>query len=155
MSVRSEKGSAKEPGLRPIGLTPLSPSRKTSSKLTSGQMSPLSRRGMSVDSAAYKRALSSTPPPRETVAGGARSQSTVDTGMNRLAFENIDLLNTPLSSLRSCSEYNKGMPPSRENSEDTPKSKSFFQSLFSWGGRRIKRKRTKFALGTAKKIKYL
>jgi len=106
-------------------------------------MSPLSRRGMSVDSAAYKRALSSTPPPRETVAGGARSQSTVDTGMNRLAFENIDLLNTPLSSLRSCSEYNKGMPPSRENSEDTPKSKSFFQSLFSWGGKKDKKKKNK------------
>jgi hypothetical protein len=63
--------------------------------------------------------------------------------MNRLAFENIDLLNTPLSSLRSCSEFNKGEPLSRENSSDTPKSKSLFQSLFSWGGKKSDQKKKK------------
>lgn len=42
-------------------------------------------------------------------ADDARSLSTGDSPqkMNRLMFEDIDLLNTPLSSLRSCSEYTR------------------------------------------------
>jgi hypothetical protein len=65
--------------------------------------------------------------------------------MNRLEFENIDLLNTPLSSLRSCSEYNKvNLNPSRENSEEKAKSKSLFQSLFSWGGKKKAKNKVRF-----------
>ena len=94
-----------------------------------------------MDSAAYRSFLASQQ--KATVAGtGQRSMSAAETSlMNRLEFENIDLLNTPLSSLRSCSEYNKvNASTSRENSEEKAKSKSYFQSLFSWGGKKEKNK---------------
>jgi len=88
-----------------------------------------------MDSAAYHSFLASQQ--KATVGGGARAVSATEPSlMNRLEFENIDLLNTPLSSLRSCSEYNKvNASPSRENSEEKAKSKSVFGSLFSWGGK--------------------
>lgn len=56
--------------------------------------------------------------------------------MNRLNFENIDLLNTPLSSLRSCSEYNKDYINKDEinfkNKEIQESNKSIFSNLFNW-----------------------
>jgi hypothetical protein len=112
-----------------------------SSNQISGAMSPKSsnpalksRRGFSLDSAAYRTYITSQQ--KETVGGGVRSLSASESAnvMNRLEFENIDLLNTPLSSLRSCSEYNKTNPEGARagSNEEAPKSKSFFQSLFSW-----------------------
>lgn len=98
-----------------------------------------------MDSAAYRSYITSQQ--KASVGGvansGSRSLSASETSnvMNRLEFENIDLLNTPLSSLRSCSEYNKvDLNHSRENSGETPKSKSFIQSLFSWGSKKTKNK---------------
>lgn len=54
--------------------------------------------------------------------------------MNRLSFENIDLLSTPLSSLRSCSEYQKFSIHSDHNFEEEvkPKAKSFLSYMFSF-----------------------
>jgi hypothetical protein len=65
--------------------------------------------------------------------GGNRSTSGNDPSfMSPLLFENVDLRNTPLSSLRSCSEYN------RQHREDlvtehaiSQQSRSFWTSLFS------------------------
>ena len=55
--------------------------------------------------------------------------------MNRLYFENIDVLSTPLSSLRSCSEYNKeqSLKIATDDGESKPKSKrSIFSFQFQW-----------------------
>lgn len=79
-----------------------------------------SRRVVSLDSSAYQNVQNLS---INNVDGTGRSLSAGDpTGvMNRLEFENIDLLNTPLSSLRSCSEYNKVNPdPNQSNYEELP-----------------------------------
>jgi hypothetical protein len=65
--------------------------------------------------------------------GGNRSTSGNDPSfMSPLLFENVDLGNTPLSSLRSCSEYNRQQ---REElvteSAISQQSRSFWTSLFS------------------------
>jgi len=125
-------------------LPPLSPIQIGS---INNQTVPQSRRWSSLDSSGYGRRFNS---PRRRGGDvddseGRRSLSAGETPvrvMNRLSFENIDLLNTPLSSLRSCSEYNRYNPdgtPS-EVTEDEPKEKSFFMSLFSWGVKKVKNK---------------
>jgi len=55
--------------------------------------------------------------------------------MNRLNFENIDVLSTPLSSLRSCSEYYKeqSLKITSDDGESKPKTKrSMFSFQFQW-----------------------
>lgn len=63
----------------------------------------------------------------------ASASESPNSKMNKLTAENIDLGNTPLSSLRSCSEYNRGntaqyIPASLDN----PMSSSFWSSLLFW-----------------------
>lgn len=145
MSLKSENSFQLEIPVpsRPSLTGPLSPPRKINNG--TGMLSPnrnntKSRRGVSLDSAAYRNFVST--PQKDTVLRDARALSASDSVMKRLAFENTDLLNTPLSSLRSCSEYNKGdLPTSRENSDETPKSKSFLSSFFSWNNKKTDKKK--------------
>ena len=49
--------------------------------------------------------------------------------MKKLSFEDVDVVETPLSSLRSCSEYNHGMPRNlnpKTVSEQAPRKKSYW-----------------------------
>lgn len=82
----------------------------------------------SLDSSAYREWKGAR---KNGDGDSARSLSAVS--MNRLTFENIDLVNTPLSSLRSCSEYYKTpFNLQTSKSDEPPPAKSLWSSLFSW-----------------------
>eukprot|EP00601_Ochromonadales_sp_CCMP2298_P037227 CAMPEP_0173363308 /NCGR_PEP_ID=MMETSP1144-20121109/22310_1 /TAXON_ID=483371 /ORGANISM="non described non described, Strain CCMP2298" /LENGTH=177 /DNA_ID=CAMNT_0014313237 /DNA_START=136 /DNA_END=666 /DNA_ORIENTATION=+ len=110
--------------------TALSPARGSlspKSALSPGRMR--SKRYNSLDSgyATPRR----TGPPRSVSVGEIPSDRA---GMNRLNFDKIDLLNTPLSSLRSCSEFNRYEPKTQEEPLEAPR--SFLSSLFSWSSKK-------------------
>ncbi|KAJ1432021.1 hypothetical protein B484DRAFT_395177, partial [Ochromonadaceae sp. CCMP2298] len=91
-----------------------------------------SRRCASLDSSSYLSSHSHVGEP----AGRSLSAGEVPRGMNRLSFQNIDLLNTPLSSMRSCSEYHKDQTlDSHLGPVLPPKPRSFLSQLFSWAPR--------------------
>lgn len=65
--------------------------------------------------------------------------------MNRLSFENVDVVNTPLSSLRSCSEYQTRQE--RKIAAKKVPTSSYWSSLLSWSlfTRRRRKHRVRFA----------
>jgi hypothetical protein len=74
-----------------------------------------------------KRSMSANDEPFDEPSAGASKIL-----FKRLSFENIDILNTPLSSLRSCSEYNHGMPKNfnvERPVETAPKKKSYWRRI--------------------------
>lgn len=88
-------------------------------------------------------------PPSKLSTSKKRSSRSISgsepTFMSPLSFENVDLKNTPLSSLRSCSEYNKFQieEVNRLNVEHSAPS-SFFSQFFSSGKQRKSRKQENF-----------
>lgn len=65
--------------------------------------------------------------------------------MSPLSFENIEVKNTPLSSLRSCSEYNHnvGARPTKDcNSSDRISSGGFWSRLMFWNRPKIRNSRS-------------
>lgn len=100
--------------------------------------SPRSVRMVSLDSSTFKQYK--THPHKSNIlveSDKKRSLSANETSqvMNPLSFENIDLLATPLSSLRSCSEYNRVSSFNIESKIDVvvPEKKSFWTKISTWG----------------------
>lgn len=96
---------------------------------SSSPRSRKSKRIVSLDSSEYGKISAN-----KSKESSIRSHSTGENAaqvMHRLNFESIDLGNTPLSSLRSCSEFNKFDYNQQVKAEkEAPVKKSFFSRLF-------------------------
>lgn len=115
--------------------------------------SPRLGRFVSADSALDHEKKRRNKSGRSKKSSRSKSASATSTQfMSPLSFENIDLGNTPLSSLRSCSEYNRVnsgqfIPKAVENEVR----KSFWSTFFMWGSAEMEKKAQQQAANNKRK----